>query len=207
MAGVLFAWWGIRKLTMPKPPRPDAETFEQALRVRILRDTWGVPHVYGKTDGDAAFGLAYAHSEDDSPMLQAVFAASRGRLSLLWLAKEALANDYSVSLVGIREEVDAAYPKLSAEFRSVLEGYARGLNLYAYLHPNEADGRLPPFTGRDVAAAFAHKMPIMVELPRTLEALRGGWAKRTGDPLTALDRDLPPRAFPKREYHPGEEKR
>ena len=34
-------------------------------KAEITRDIWGVPHVYGKTDADAAFGLAYAHAEDD----------------------------------------------------------------------------------------------------------------------------------------------
>src|SRR5262249_32326053 len=151
-----------RSFLRPHPPRPDAATFEQAKRVRILRDVWGVPHVFGKSDSDAAFGLAYAHAEDDWPTIQAVLGAARGQLSLLFLSKTALSNDYFASLVGVQAEVDEAYPKLSPEVRAVLEGYARGLSFYAYLHPEEADGRLAPFTGRDIAAGFAHKLPIMV---------------------------------------------
>src|SRR5262249_31486277 len=135
IALVVVAWHRIRKLTLPKPPRPDDATFAQAQRVQIARDKYGVPHVHGGSDGDAAFGLAYAHAEDDWPTIQAVMAASRGRLSLLFLTKTALANDYYASLVDVREEVDASYGALSAEFRAVLEGYARGLTLYAYLHP------------------------------------------------------------------------
>ena len=49
--------------------------------VATLRDKWGVPHVFGKTDADAAFGLAYAHAEDDWPTIQGVLAASRGTLA------------------------------------------------------------------------------------------------------------------------------
>jgi len=38
---------------------------EQADQVTITRDTWGIPHVYGKTDADAVFGMIYAQAEDD----------------------------------------------------------------------------------------------------------------------------------------------
>ena len=87
-----FAWWLVRPYTLPSPPRPDQATFDQAERVRIVRDTFGVPHVFGKTDADAAFGLAYAHAEDDFATLQGVLAAGTGRLSLLKLSKVALGN-------------------------------------------------------------------------------------------------------------------
>jgi len=40
--------------------------------VKILRDTYGVPHIFGHTDADAAYGLAYAHSEDDFLTIQQV---------------------------------------------------------------------------------------------------------------------------------------
>ena len=59
-------------------------------------------------------------------------------------------------MIRVAEQVDAQYAGLSAELRAVLEAYARGLNLYAYLHKGEADGRLLPWTGRDIAAGFAH---------------------------------------------------
>jgi penicillin amidase/acyl-homoserine-lactone acylase len=51
--------------------------------VRILRDTYGVPHIYGKTDADVAFGLAYAHAEDDFKTIQQSLMTSRGRLALV----------------------------------------------------------------------------------------------------------------------------
>jgi acyl-homoserine-lactone acylase len=47
--------------------------------VVIRRDRWGVPHVKGRTDADAAFGLAYAHAEDDFVTLEQVMAGTRGR--------------------------------------------------------------------------------------------------------------------------------
>src|SRR4051812_24692083 len=82
VALILFAWSRVRRALRPGPPPPDAATLEHVARARILRDQWGVPHVLGKSDADAAFGLAYAHAEDDWPMLQGVLAAARGQLSL-----------------------------------------------------------------------------------------------------------------------------
>ncbi len=47
--------------------------------VRIVRDGWGVPHIFGKTDADVAYGLALAHAQDDFRNLEEVVAAVRGR--------------------------------------------------------------------------------------------------------------------------------
>ena len=176
-----------RRALRPLAPAPTAAQRAQAARVHILRDTWGVPHVFGRTDGDAAFGLAYAHAEDDFRTMQGVLAASRGKLGLLQLSRAALSNDYYAQLIDVEGQVAAQYDKLPQDLRAVLEGYAAGINLYAALHPAEADSRLLPVTGRDIAGGFAHKLPLMFDLPRTLEALGGKTALRAGDAL------LPPR--------------
>jgi acyl-homoserine-lactone acylase len=52
--------------------------------VKILRDTYGVPHIFGHTDADAAYGLAYAHSEDDFLTIQQVLLAARGNLASVY---------------------------------------------------------------------------------------------------------------------------
>ena len=189
-----------RKALRGGPPRPDAETFAQAQRVTIVRDSWGVPHIFGKSDADASFGLAYANAEDDWPTVQGVVAASNGRLGLLLREKKALANDYYVSLVRIRREVDAQWETLSPGYRAVLEGYARGLNLYAYLHPNESETRLFPLTGKDIAAGFAHKVPLMFDLPNVLEALGKG-PKHVGDRVLASNEEHEPRLMPGSNAH------
>ncbi len=173
-------WYGLRKLTLPKPPLPTAAMLQQAKRVTILRDTSGVPHIFGETDADAAFGLAYAHAQDDFPTTQLVLAASTGRLSLLRLSKMAIGNDFYVGFIGVHEQVKRLYPKLHPTTRALLEGYAQGFNLYAALHPHEADGRLFPVRGEDIAAGFIHKIPLMFELPRVLGALNQPTPKKVG---------------------------
>jgi penicillin amidase/acyl-homoserine-lactone acylase len=159
---------------------------EQAARVRILRDSFGVPHIFGKTDADAAFGLAYAHAEDDWPTLQDVLAAAQGRLGLLHPSKAAAENDYYAQLIDVAGQLEAQYPSLSPEMRRVLDGYAEGLNAYAALHPSQADGRFLPFTGRDVAAGFAHKLPILFGLSDVLRTLDGKGPLHAGDELASL---------------------
>jgi acyl-homoserine-lactone acylase len=170
---------------LPRPPRPSAAAFEHQNHVVIRRDAWGVPHVLGDTDADAAFGLAFANAEDDFPTIQEVYAASRGQLGLLRASKEAVINDYYTALVGVRAEVDADYERLAPETRRVLEGYAEGLNYYAWLHPDEADGRLFPLTGRDVAAGFVHKLPFLVGVVGALQDVLEGKARDVGDRVAA----------------------
>src|SRR5262249_56147146 len=124
LLGVLLVGWPmVRKRMRPPPARPDAQTFEQAKNVTIVRDSFGVPHIFGKSDADAAFGLAYANAEDDWPTIQGVLAAARGRLSLLAFSKQARANDYYVALIHVAEQTNALYPKLSPELRPVLQAY------------------------------------------------------------------------------------
>ena len=60
-----------------------SRTLGERYDVRILRDSHGVPHIYGRSDADVAFGLAYAHSEDDFRTIQQSLMTSRGRLALV----------------------------------------------------------------------------------------------------------------------------
>ena len=61
---------------------PDLTRFaQQAQRVTIIRDDWGIPHIYGKTDADAVFGLIYAQAEDDFNRVETNYLNSIGRLA------------------------------------------------------------------------------------------------------------------------------
>lgn len=185
----LLAAWLVARPRLRRVPKPAPEAIAQARNVTILRDAWGIPHVFGKTDADTAFGFAYAHAEDNWPLLELVLAAARGKLSLVKLSSSALANDYLVGLLGIASEVDAQYEKaLSPEFRRVLEAYARGANYYAALHPREADPRLLPVTGKDIAAGFLHKLPLFMGLGDAIRRARASGAPRA-TPAAQASRD------------------
>jgi acyl-homoserine-lactone acylase len=182
LCALLAAIAFLRRRLHHRVAKPSAALLEQAKRVRILRDEFGVPHVFGKTDADAAFGLAYAQAEDDWPTIQEVSAASTGRLSLLRLTPTALVADYLAGLLGVREQVEEQWPRFEPRTRALLDAYANGLNLYAALHQGEADARLLPFSGKDVAAGFVYKMPLLLGLPELLRALRSQ-APRAGEIL------------------------
>ncbi len=104
---------------------------------RIRRDDFGVPHVLGKTDADAAYGLAFAQSEDDFVTVQDSVMTSRGRQALL-RGSEGVPSDTLFALMDVKATLDAGYlTQLSPHVRGMLEAYAAGVNRYAALHPDK----------------------------------------------------------------------
>lgn len=136
--------------------------------VHILRDEWGVPHIFGVTDADAAFGLAYAHAEDDFLTIQQISLAARGTLATVY-GPDAAPNDYMVQLLRIWDVTRAQYETdLTPETRAVLQGYADGLNFYAAKHPEEVLPGVFPMSGLDLAAASVHRSPLFFGLDGVL---------------------------------------
>ena len=82
---------------------------DSVFTAEIIRDECGVPHIYGKRDADASFGLAYAHSEDDFQTIQDVIYALRGNLSLLHRGRDAAVNDYYVSSMNFWGMIEERY--------------------------------------------------------------------------------------------------
>src|SRR5882724_2389551 len=109
---------------LSQPPAPDrASLIAQAARyhARIQRDRYGVPHISGPTDPDVAFGLGFAHCEDDFATLQEAALTSRGQLAAVEGAKGAI-TDYLVRLFKVRETVASQYDTaLPADTRAVLK--------------------------------------------------------------------------------------
>jgi len=150
-----------------------------AYDVRILRDTWGVPHIFGKTDADCAYGLAYAHAEDDYATIIEALRGVRGKMAAV-KGKEMAPQDYIVGLLRVSETIAEKYETdLSPEVRAVCDAYAAGLNHYAVLHPKEKEGRgLLPFTGQDIVAGFVLKAPFFFGLDGKVRELFGEERRR-----------------------------
>ncbi|MFQ5651649.1 MAG: acylase [bacterium] len=139
--------------------------------VRILRDTWGVPHIFGVTDPDVSYGMAYAHAEDDFESIQKAIMGARGKLAALF-GKKYAPNDYMVQLLRVWDIVNAKYhTELSPDTRALCEAYAHGINHYANLHPDEVLPGLLPVTGKDVVGGFVYKLPFFFRLHEQLEEL------------------------------------
>ena len=157
-------------------------------RVHIRRDNFGVPHILGHTDPDVAFGLAYAHCEDDYPTLQQAILTNRGTLSGA-IGFGGTVTDYLIQLFRVRQTVNDDYAsKLPPDVRSVLEAYADGLNYYATLHPATTLPGLLPVTGQDIDAGFAFRTPFFYGLDHVLKSLteHGETAPPTGSNGVAI---------------------
>ena len=159
---------------LAQPEAPDlAPLIAKAARyhVRIVRDTYGVPHIFGMRDADVGFGIGYAHSEDDFATIQDVALATRGTLAASEGAKAA-PGDYLVHAMRVWKTVNAKYNRaLPGDVKAVLEAYADGVNYYAALHPALVKSGLLPLTGKDIAAGFVFKTPFFYGFADTLKKL------------------------------------
>ncbi len=142
--------------------------------VRIVRDGWGVPHIFGKTDADVAYGLALAHAQDDFRNLEDVVAAVRGRGGAI-NGEDGAKIDFAGALLGANKTAAAHYGELPADTRALLEAYAQGLNEYAAGHRSEQRIRgLFPVNGQDIVAGFMLRSPFFFGLDKPLGALVAG---------------------------------
>jgi acyl-homoserine-lactone acylase len=107
----------------------------QADRVTIIRDTWGVPHVYGKSDADAVFGLIYAQAEDDFNRVEMNYVNSIGRLAEIEGEKE-IYRDLRMKLFIDPVDMKKMYASSPAWLKALMNGWADGLNYYLATHPN-----------------------------------------------------------------------
>jgi acyl-homoserine lactone acylase PvdQ len=107
---------------------------EQAAQVTIIRDDFGVPHVYGKTDADAVFGLLYAQCEDDFNRVEQNYIWAIGRLAEVE-GEEALYSDLRAQLFMTRSEAMAAYQSSPPWLKELCDAFADGINYYLHTHP------------------------------------------------------------------------
>jgi acyl-homoserine-lactone acylase len=159
--------------------------------VEIVRDSYGVPHINGKTDADTAYGLAFAHAEDDFSTIQDVVAMTRGRYGAL-AGSDGAKVDYVMHLLGARETAEKRYMELSPEVRAVAEAYAAGVNHYASKHPEEVRlSKLFPVTGQDIVTGFVLRAPFFYGLDGAIGALTEGkpLPKESAAPMTPIGRD------------------
>ena len=150
-------------IIVTSPPAVDAKPLFAAAEqydVRIIRDEFGVPHIYGKRDADTAFGLAYAHAEDDFATIQDVILATRGKMAAV-KGPGAAQTDYLIHLMRVWEAVDANYhSNISQHTRDIAQAYADGINLYGAQHPDEVLPFTLPVNGKDLVAGFTFKLPL-----------------------------------------------
>ena len=107
---------------------------EYAKNVTIIRDHYGVPHIYGKTDADCVFGLMYAQCEDDFARVERNYITMLGRSSEMNGEKdiyEDLLIRMTIDSAGAVEDFKNSPPWL----QKLMIAYADGINYYLYKHP------------------------------------------------------------------------
>ncbi|MDT0620108.1 acylase [Croceitalea vernalis] len=107
---------------------------EQASNIEIIRDDYGVPHIYGKTDADAVFGLLYAQCEDDFNRVEQNYIWATGRLAEIE-GEDALYSDLRAKLFMTEEIAKANYEKSPEWLKELCDAFADGINYYLHTHP------------------------------------------------------------------------
>ena len=115
-----------------------------AARVEIIRDDFGLPHVYGKTDADAVFGMLYAQAEDDFPRVERNYVWATGRLAEVD-GEAAIYSDVRARLYMTVDEAKAAYAAAPEWLQALCDGFADGLNFYLATHPDVQPALLERF--------------------------------------------------------------
>ena len=106
---------------------------QHARNVTIIRDDWGIAHVYGKTDADAVYGMIYAQAEDDFYRVETNYINAMGRLAEAEGASKVY-QDLRMKLFINPEQLKKAYAESPQWLKLLMDAFADGLNSYLYKH-------------------------------------------------------------------------
>jgi acyl-homoserine lactone acylase PvdQ len=113
---------------------PDAARWEQEARnVTIIRDDWGIAHVYGKTDADAVFGMIYAQAEDDFNRVETNYINAMGRLAETE-GESKIYQDLRMKLFIDPADLKKQYAASPDWLKKLMDAFADGLNFYLFKH-------------------------------------------------------------------------
>ena len=167
---------------------------EKNYSYKINRDKFGVPHVYGAKDKDAAFAFALAQAEDDLEHVEMMIKMSRGELSNFTINSNSIAAlytlitgkgdilenleaiegvelDFLFKFFNVKETVRQKIDEIPDETIEYIKGYADGLNFYAAKNPNLVDQSLYPATVRDLVAGMTFRMPLFYGIDHSISEL------------------------------------
>jgi len=107
---------------------------QEAHNVTIIRDNWGIAHVYGKTDADAVFGMEYAQAEDDFNRVETNYINAMGLLAEAE-GESKIYQDLRMKLFIDPVTLKKQYAESPAWLQKLMNAFADGLNYYLYKHP------------------------------------------------------------------------
>ncbi len=100
----------------------------------ILWDRWGVPHIFGETTAQRAYGMGWAQAHSHGDLILRLYAQARGEAAASY-GPSMLASDTEVHRFGIPTLAEQWHDAASPEYREVLEAFAAGFNAYAAANP------------------------------------------------------------------------
>lgn len=128
--------------------------------IDIVRDSFGVPHIFAKTDAEVAYGLAWAAAEDDFQSMQEVILPAKNLMASVQ-GKKGAAGDYAFALFRCREITEEKWNTLTPEFLKLVDGYVQGLNAYARKHPEEIlHKKIFPVTAKEYVSSSVFALTI-----------------------------------------------
>lgn len=132
----IIALWLLSVTSMAQPFTPqEVEAWKtQAANVTIIRDVWGIAHVYGKTDADAVFGFLYAQCEDDFERVEMNYITALGRQAEVE-GEGKLYHDLRVRLFQDSAWASKIYQNVGSDMKPLMESFAAGVNYYLHTHP------------------------------------------------------------------------
>jgi penicillin amidase len=168
--------------------------------VTVVRDQWGIPHVYAKNARDLFFAQGYVHAQDRFWQMEFWRRIGAGRLSEI-LGESALEQDRFIRTVGWHRAAARELEQLDAETLSMLEAYAEGVNAYLSTHRGDLglEFIILGLTGTPIepepwtplhTVAWGKVMAWDLSGNRTDELLRANIAARLG--ASAVDELVPP---------------
>ena len=139
--------------------------------IDIVRGKYGTPHIFAKTDKEVAYGLAWAHAEDDFKTIQETFLPSKYMMGR-YKGKEGVQLDYISQLLKCEELVDREIDNLSPEIIKVVDGYVEGLNAFAKKFPNQVLVKKSfPMTTKEYLVGFNFIIHFFSDISKLLKDL------------------------------------
>ncbi len=129
-------------------------------KIDIVRDSFGIPHIFAKTDAEVAYGLAWAHAEDDFKSLQELMLPVKNLMGRVQ-GKKGVAGDYAFKLFRCMEVTEEKWNTLTPAFLQLVDGYVQSINHYAKTHAAELlHKKLFPITQKEYVAASVFALTI-----------------------------------------------
>lgn len=115
--------------------RETARWQKQAGKITIIRDSYGIPHIYGETDADAVFGMIYAQCEDDFNRVEVNYITAMGRMAEV-KGEDEIFTDLRMKLYIDPEVLRQEYASSPGWLRDLMDAWAAGINYYLHTHPD-----------------------------------------------------------------------